>query len=83
MKNQKTVILLKDLPACPKGRIFKSNIDGDFFHFITTEEHIEGKFKPYRFSEEEVKTNTDWFSFFDEDKIEFKALQVHPFGRYL
>jgi len=61
MENQKKFKLLKDLPNCPKGRIFKENINGDYFHSMTDEEAINGILKNYDFSKEEVNNNTDWF----------------------
>ncbi len=30
MKEQNKIILMKNLPNCPKGRIFKEDINGDF-----------------------------------------------------
>jgi len=57
----KTLILLKDLPNCPAGRIFKEDINGNFFLSMTDNEAIEGKLKLYKFTEEEVKNNNDWF----------------------
>lgn len=63
MEHQKKVVLLKNLPNCPKGRIFKEDIAGDFFHSMTDKEAIEGKLKSYTFTKEEVKKNIPkWFS---------------------
>ena len=62
MKEQKKVVLMKNLPNCPKGRIFKEDINGDFFHSITDDEAIEGKLKSYKFKKEEVANNSKWFS---------------------
>ena len=61
MKEQKKIILMKNLPNCPKGRIFKEDINGDFFHSMTNDESIEGKFKSYKFTKEEVINNGKWF----------------------
>ncbi|WP_291726162.1 hypothetical protein [Bernardetia sp.] len=56
------IILNKDLPNCPKGRVFKQNINGDYFHSMTDKEAIEGSLKMYKFTKEEVKNNPEWFS---------------------
>jgi hypothetical protein len=62
MKEQKKIVLMKNLPNCPKGRIFKEDINGDFFHSMTDDEAIKGKLKPYKFTKNEVESNPDWFS---------------------
>ena len=62
MKNRNTVTLLKDLPNLPKGRIFATNINGDYYSLISNEEHIQGDLKTYQFTKEEVKNNPEWFS---------------------
>lgn len=62
MKEQKKILLIKNLPNCPKGRIFKEDINGDFFHSISDDEAIEGKLKSYKFTKEEVLNNHKWFS---------------------
>lgn len=41
----KKLILIKDLPSCPKGRIFKENISGEYYHSMTDQEYIDKKFK--------------------------------------
>jgi len=62
MENQKQIVLLKDLPKCPKGRVFKEDISGDFFHSMSDDEAISKKFKNYKFTKLEVENNPDWFS---------------------
>ncbi|MCE5332718.1 MAG: hypothetical protein LLF95_11350 [Bacteroidales bacterium] len=61
----RSAILLRDLPNCPKGRIFEEQefIIGcpDFFHSMTDEECINRQYKHYCFSNEEVEQNPDWF----------------------
>jgi hypothetical protein len=54
-------VLLKDLPNCPKGRIFKEDINGNFFHSMSDEEGISGGYKSYKFTKEEVENNPNWF----------------------
>lgn len=61
MKEPNKLILLKDLPNCPKGQIFIEDIAGDFFLSITDEDAINGKIKQYTFTKEEVLMNRDWF----------------------
>jgi hypothetical protein len=55
------LILQKDLPNCPKGRIFKEDVSGNFFHSMTDEEAIGGNLKSYTFTKEEVADNPEWF----------------------
>jgi hypothetical protein len=62
IKPEKTYILKKGLPNCPKGRKFIPNINGDYFLSMTDDEYIEGKLKPYKFTKNEVESNPDWFS---------------------
>lgn len=62
MKEQKKIVLMKNLPNCPKGRIFKEDINGDYFHSMTDDEVIEGKLKSYKFTKEDVASNPKWFS---------------------
>lgn len=71
--NQK-VLLLKDLPGCPAGRIFKENIKGDFFHSMTDQEVIDGTFKDYFFTKEEICANDDFFSLIKEEPAQAKTL---------
>lgn len=56
-----TYKLLKNLPDCPKGRIFKEDIYGNFYLSMTDDEAIENKLKHYRFSEKEIINNPLWF----------------------
>jgi len=62
MAPQRTAVLLKDLPNCPKGRIFKEKLEFDeFYPLLTDEEAAHDKFKWYEFSSAEVEQNPDWF----------------------
>jgi hypothetical protein len=61
MEKQRKLILIKKLPNCPKGRIFKEDINGNFYYSMTDEEVIEGKLKMYNFTKEEVINNPKWF----------------------
>ena len=61
MELKRLLVLKKSLPGCPKGRIFKETVDGDFFHSMTDKEVIKGKFKLYKFTKKEVKKNKKWF----------------------
>lgn len=55
-------ILQKDLPNCPKGRIFKPTYDGkNYFLFMTDNEFINGKLYNYKFKADVVENNTLWF----------------------
>ena len=54
-------VLLKDLIGCPKGRIFKQDAMGGFFHSMSDQEAIEGKLKMYLFKKDEVINNPEWF----------------------
>lgn len=59
MKRQ--FILLKDLPGCPKGRIFKEDINGNYFHSMTDDEFLSKKYQPYNYSKDAVIGNGMWF----------------------
>lgn len=55
-------ILTKDLPNCPKGRVFKPTIDGTlYFLSMTDNEAINGNLHDYKFKPHEVENNTLWF----------------------
>lgn len=55
-------ILLKDLPGCPAGRIFKPTNDGKhYFLSLTDYEYMDEKFHPYKYKTSEVVNNTGWF----------------------
>jgi hypothetical protein len=55
-------ILQKDLPNCPKGRIFKPTNDGKhYFLSMTDNEVINGNLHDYKFKADEVENNILWF----------------------
>jgi len=55
-------ILKKDLPNCPKGRVFKPTIDGnDYFLSMSDNEAIENKLHSYKFKANVVENNPKWF----------------------
>ena len=55
-------ILQKDLPNCPKGRVFKPTIDGTlYFLSMTDNEAINGNLHDYKFKPDEVENNILWF----------------------
>ena len=70
MNNKKKYRLLKDLPNCPKGYIFKQDIGGDYYLSATDEEFINNDLKIYKFTKEEVENNKDWFEYIDYLKVE-------------
>jgi len=53
---------MKDLPSCLKGRVFKEDTEGNFYHSMTDQEAIDGNLKFYKFTKEEIAKNRDWFS---------------------
>lgn len=60
--NVEILVLLKDLPCCPAGRIFKSTNDGlSFYHYMTDDEVINSQLKDYTFSRRDVESNPSWF----------------------
>jgi len=71
----KTVaILTKSLPNCPEGRMFKEDVSGNYYHYMTDEEVLNGftiiygrkvQLKEYKFTKEEVKNNPDFFEIDD------------------
>lgn len=55
-------ILKKDLPNCPKGRVFRPTYDGtQYFLSMTDNEMINGTLHDYKFKASEVENNPDWF----------------------
>lgn len=68
------VLLLKDLPGCPAGRIFKENVKGDFFLSMTDQEVVDGKLKQYIFTAQEICANDDFFSLIKEEPVQAKTL---------
>lgn len=65
--------LLKDLIGCPKGRIFKQDVNGDFFHSIPDED-MDKNLKPYFFTNKEVKNLPDWFEILTAEEIKSNEL---------
>lgn len=64
-------ILKKDLPNCPKGRVFKPTIDGkEYFLSMTDNEVIKGNLHDYKFKANEVENNILWFKI--EEKSDLK-----------
>lgn len=61
MKHQRKFVLMKDLPGCPKGRIFKEDVAGNYFHSMTDEEAISGELQSYKYSKDAVIGNGMWF----------------------
>ncbi len=55
------MMLLKDLPMCPKGRIFCKDIYNDYRHEIGPREEISGQFMHYDFPAVFVKNSPEWF----------------------
>lgn len=68
------LILLKDLPYCPKGRIFKQDINGNFFHSMTDEEGLSGKFKGYHFTKKDVGYMPEYFMLKDKAESDLSNL---------
>lgn len=61
-------ILLKDLPGCPKGRIFKpckaANSQGKpvyYFPSLSDEEVLSGNLELYKIQSIFVENNPEWF----------------------
>ena len=55
-------ILLKDMPGCPKGRIFKRNVIGQHFTSIMDEEFLDiDCIQGYTIDSRFVENNTEWF----------------------
>ncbi len=71
----KTVAILHhSLPNCPEGRMFKEDISGNYYHYMTDEEVLRGTaiingkefpLKEYKFTKQEVKDNPDFFEIDD------------------
>jgi hypothetical protein len=55
-------VLKKDLPNCPKGRVFRPTYDGThYFLSMTDNEVMSGRLHDYKFKAGEVENNPDWF----------------------
>jgi len=55
-------VLKKDLPNCPKGRVFKPTFDGThYFMYMTDNEAAIGKLHYYKFKADIVENNPTWF----------------------
>lgn len=79
--NENIAVLRKGLPNCPKGRIFKSTVDGQhFYHFMTDKEVISGRLKAYSFTKDEVRLNPAWFKMTTELKIVDSAVRCTKCG---
>jgi hypothetical protein len=51
---------IKELPGCPIGRIFKEDVNGDYYYSMSDDEVIGGEFYPYKFPLD-IMENTQWF----------------------
>jgi hypothetical protein len=74
--------LLKPLPGCPSGRIFKQDLGGDYFHSMTDEEAIHSNFKMYVFTKYEVEGNPDFFEEFDGENFHAKLYNPNDINEY-
>ena len=68
------LILLRDLPNCPKGRVFKQNTNGSFFHSMTNEESIKGDFQNYHFTKNEIENMPSYFMLKDKAESSLSKL---------
>jgi hypothetical protein len=56
------LFLQKDLPFCPKGRMFKEDVSGGYYHSLTDNEAINNNFKNYKFTSNQMKSLMgEWF----------------------
>ena len=53
--------LLKDLPGCSVGRIFKENIHGDYYLYLSDDEFLTNEIEFYQFKKQTIINNPDWF----------------------
>jgi hypothetical protein len=53
--------LLKPLPGCPVGRLFKADENGIYYHIMTEAEALQDGLKMYNFTKDEVDENPDFF----------------------
>lgn len=73
-------ILKKDLPNCPKGRVFKPTYEGkDYFLSMTDNEAIKGVLPDYKFKADVVENNPDWFK--KETESDLKVQLENAKGR--
>lgn len=74
--------LLKPLPGCPIGRIFKQDLGGNYFHSMTYEEAVGGNLRMYEFTKEEVEGNTDFFEEFNGDNYMVRIYNPSNFPEF-
>jgi hypothetical protein len=74
--------LLKPLPGCPIGRIFKEDVDGEYYHSMSDDEAISGNYKVYVFTKEEVEGNTDFFEEFNGDNYMVRMFNPSNFAEF-
>jgi hypothetical protein len=74
--------LLKPLPGCPIGRIFKEDVDGEYYHSMSDDEAISGKYLMYVFTKKEVETNSDFFEEFNGDNYMVRIYNASNFDEF-
>lgn len=63
---RKQYILLKDMPGCPAGRIFKEDINGNYYHSMSDEDFMRYSFATYSLHNKFVENNPEWFQLQEE-----------------
>jgi len=53
--------LLKDLPGCPTGRIFKEAVNNSYYNLMTDQEFIDNEYQSYSIMDIFVENNSEWF----------------------
>ena len=71
---------IKELPGCPIGRIFKEDVDGDYYHSMSDDEAIGGEFYPYKFPSD-IMENTEWFEEC-EDTLLVRSYDINNLEKY-
>jgi len=74
--------LLKPLPGCPIGRIFKEDVDGEYYHSMSDDEAISGKYLMYVFTKKEVEINSDFFEEFNGDNYMVRIYNASNFDEF-
>jgi hypothetical protein len=74
--------LLKPLPGCPVGRVFKQIGNGEYYHSITDAEALQDGLRMYYFDKNEVEGNPDFFEEMLSDNYYVKIFNPKNLDEY-
>jgi hypothetical protein len=74
--------LLKPLPGCPVGRLFKADENGIYYHIMTEAESLQDGLKMYYFTTQDIIDNTDFFELLDSETFHIKIYNSEDIAKY-